>query len=463
MNNEQNIITLNNRDYQFNCVMTSTSLDKPDETNFLPIAFNNVEQIIIDDMMFDPFLDVTVSFNSGYILDNVDLFKYNIKANNNNVCYLGLKPVIATDKSNDLSKLMSFNFIGVVNDIVAQDYENTLQTGRCAIKLIDEKEASLKERKVCKFLPTVDSGQPVGANIKTLLKTAIKECKFGDFEEGSVNLNTNYIYPIYYNFYDAINFLLPFNITEKEGLPMQTFLRYDTENHKFNNITITDAFLNFTKEEYNLESFSLGMQDGPSNQFSTEDRPTSPITKLIPRENGIQSATINNVGFSITNDLFVPYMVSNTTNFTNTSQFKFVDLKPELDNFNNKIIKKMNQYYSNDIRLNVDLDASKVDKNNYKVITSPFNNDINVKVAKAQMYSSFIMHNMSMTIVTNGQLYRQPGKFINIVRPMDQKAKDNAYERKVYGQWLVTDVKHVIRNDGYYKNVLQCVKPFINF
>lgn len=462
MNSEDNIITLNNRDFEFHCSLTSTA-EGETEPSFLPIAFNNIEDIVIDDSMFDPFLDVYVQFSSGVILDNVDVFKYNIKANNNNTCYLSIKPVGSETQTQENEDITSLVFTGVIDNIKSFDSENKLQTSSTLIKLIDEKEATLKEKKICKFLPTVDSSIPIGNNIKNILTKGITDCKFGEFEEGTLSVKTNYLYPVYFNFFDAIKFLMPFNVTEKETLPSQTFLKYNTETNKFENKAILDLFLNYDEVDNNLESFSLGLQDGPLNELTEGDRPVGPVSEFLPLENGIESASITNIGFNTSNELFVPYMVSNTTDFTNTNQFQFVDLKPELENFDKNIIKKMKSFYSDTIRANVDLDQSKIDKKNYRVITSPFPNSVNVKVAKSQMYSSFIFHNMSMTITTNGQFYRSPGKFINIVRPPDQKGKDNAYEKKVYGQWLVTDVRHIIRSNGFYKNVIQCVKPFINY
>ena len=96
------------------------------------------------------------------------------------------------------------------------------------------------------------------------------------------------------------------------------------------------------------------------------------------------------------------------------------------------------------------------------MLTSVFDNSVNIKVAKSQLYNAFIFQNMFLTFTTDGQPYREPGKFINIQKNLQTNNLGSAYERKIIGQWYVTEVKHIITQEGTYKNVFQCVKPFIN-
>ena len=75
--------------------------------------------------------------------------------------------------------------------------------------------------------------------------------------------------------------------------------------------------------------------------------------------------------------------------------------------------------------------------------------------------NSFVFQNMYMTIVTKGQPYREPGKFININKQQNLNT-GSAADRKLIGQWLVTEVQHIFTGTGTYTNIIQCVKPFIN-
>jgi len=154
--------------------------------------------------------------------------------------------------------------------------------------------------------------------------------------------------------------------------------------------------------------------------------------------------------------------VSNTTNATGLNSFEYVDVEEAIVDFNKNIIEPMASHYGGEVRLNVDLDTSKINKQNYKVLTSVFDNSINVQVAKSQLYNAFIFQNMFLTFTTDGQPYREPGKFINIKKKLDKVNTGSAFERKIIGQWYVTEVKHIITGDGKYKNFFQCVKPFIN-
>ena len=114
-------------------------------------------------------------------------------------------------------------------------------------------------------------------------------------------------------------------------------------------------------------------------------------------------------------------------------------------------------YGDANIKLNVDLDESKVGQQNYKIISTPFTGNINEKIAKAQLYNSFIFQNMSLSFTCLGQPYRQAGVFINIARASDTVGVE--FDKKLLGQWLVTDVTHIIQK-GKYTTRLQCVKPF---
>jgi hypothetical protein len=457
-------IKLNDRDFLFTCGAFSTKLNNKDTNapNFFPISFGSIDQIVINDSIFNPFIDVDLTVKTPVsIFENTPLYNFQFHANNRNSIAFNIEPVDTStlnSKYSDANKLRLFGTISE-SDVVASDSSLTQIT---YFKIIDANEARLHETKISNVQESVYSGATVGSNIANILDIATG-IKTGNFNRGDLKLNFNYYFPINSSAYDAINFLLPYNIGTVNTLPTQNFLRYNTTTQLFDNIPVTDIFTKLDQADSNLETFLLADNDGTTVQeLNTGASPEGPQPDFIASTNKINNLAYNNVSFNIANNDFVSIYVSNTTNPTNVNSFTYVDVETAINDFDKNIIKPMASHYGNDVRLNVDLDTSKINKQNYKVLTSVFDNTINVKVAKSQLYNAFIFQNMFLTFTTDGQPYREPGKFINIKKNLDKVNTGSAFERKIIGQWYVTEVKHIITGDGKYKNFFQCVKPFIN-
>jgi hypothetical protein len=455
-------IALNGRDYRFNCgVYSSTLPDLPGK--YMPISFGNLQEITIIDNIFEPFFKGDVILNAtGNFLENNPLFNFRFNSNNRNIFAITLFPTDVENNDSTLKGLNTLYLNGAIDNltVAASDTSNS-QFQSFEVK--DVNQILLEEKKVTNIYEKINTSITVAENIKQILTTGIgKDVVNGLYNNGTEKITQEYIFPIFFNLADAINFLLPYNLTIEEDLISQLFLKFDYRLQQFKNFTIFNLFTNADKAENNLESFILSDNDGPPLINNAGGEISAPRSAVVPKDNKINNLAYNNVDFTISNEVLLPILVSNTTDFTNSNLFTYVDLQKEIDNFQKRIIDKLKPLYSNDIKLNVDLDPSKLNRQNYRVMTSPFNNELNVKVAKAQMYNSFVMHNMSMMFVTNGKPYRESGKFINIVKPPGSKAVNTPHEHKIFGQWLVTEVRHIITGTGSYKNVIQCVKPFVN-
>lgn len=455
-------IALNGRDYKFNCGLYSSTLPGQ-QKRYMPISFGNIQEITIIDNLFEPFLSGQVTINTtGNFFENNPLLNFKFNSNNRNIFSLNLFPQDVENAEKEIELANTIYINGAIDklSVIASDTSNT-QFHSFEVK--DVNQVLLEENKVANVFSKINTSITVAENIRQILTTGInKDIVNGQYNNGTEKIDRDYVFPIYFNLLDAINFLLPYNLTIEEDLTAQLFLKYDYKIEQFKNFTIFNIFTNADKTQNNLESFLLGDDDGPPLTNNTGGEIAAPRSAVIPKDNKLNNLAYTNVDFSISNEILVPIMVSNTTDYTNSNLFTYVNLETEVDNFQKRIIDKLKPLYSNDIKLNIDLDPSKINRQNYRVMSSPFNNDLNVKVAKSQMYNSFVMHNMSMLFVTNGKPYREPGKFINITKAPGSKAVNTPHEYKLYGQWLVTEVRHIITGSGSYKNIIQCVKPFIN-
>jgi len=463
MNNGE-LIKLNNNDFSFTCGAFSNSIVNGTSTpQFFPISFGSVNEIVINDNLFDPFVDVELSLKTpGSFLENTPFVNFSFKSNNRNLISFSIEQkrgVTGEPQSHE-----KFKFVGAICDsnVITSDTSlGELQT----FKLIDANEASLRETKVSGRYEKIRGDISVSENIFNIINDVTGINKDEElFRDSDVNID--YLLPNHFNGYDAINFLLPYNVTTDNTIPVQCLVKYDYIKGTLLNVPITSPFTEANGPKTNLETFLLGdNRDIPFRALKDSDRdlsPQGPQPQYIPIDNKLNNIAYNNVTFGISNEDLLPCYVMNTTSPTNTNSFAFVDLEEEIKAFDENIIKLLADLYGDGVRLNVDLDTSKTDKNNYRVISSVFSNDINVKVAKSQLYNSFILQNMFLSFTTNGQLYREPGKFINITKDLSQNNTGSAFEKKIIGQWLITEVKHIITGNGLYKNLIQCVKPFVN-
>lgn len=455
-------IALNGRDYRFNCGLYSSTLpDLP--VKYMPISFGNIQEITITDNIFEPFFSGDVILNAtGNFVENNPLFNFKFNSNNRNIFSLTMFPSDVENGDKSIEEMNTLYLNGAIDNltVIASDISNT-QFHSFGVK--DVNQVLLEEKKVTNIYEKINPSITVAENIREILTIGInKNIVNGVYNNGTEKITQDYVFPIYFNLFDAINFLLPYNLTIEEDLISQLFLKFDYRVQQFKNFTIFKLFTAADQTENNLESFVLGDNGGDPLSNNSGGEISAPRSAVVLKENKLNNLAYTNVDFSISNEVLLPILVSNTTDFTNSNLFTYVDLQPEIENFQKRIIDKLKPLYSNDIKLNVDLDPSKINRQNYRVMSSPFNNELNVKVAKAQMYNSFVMHNMSMLFVTNGKPYRESGKFINIVKPPGSKALNTPHENKIFGQWLVTEVKHIITSSGSYKNIIQCVKPFIN-
>ena len=458
-------ITLNNRKFRFSCALISSSVNAQggETSDMFPVGYNSVNKITVIDDLFNPFMSAEVVLKApGNFSENSPNLKFRYTSNNRNLIGFYIEPEDTAELPEPNNKLNQLYLLGNI-----EDYNAVAESNNSAqfhfYQIVDSNQVLLEETKVSNVYEKVNTGITVSDNLKEIVKLGLGE-KYvdGQFLASDTNIDRPYLFPIYFSLMDAINFLLPFNITEKSGLPAQMFLRYDYHGNQMKNFTLVDLFLQADNYENNLETFYLGANDGPRENSDQLGDVKFPQSSFVPIQNSVNNLTYNNVDFKSSNEVILPMLVSNTTDPTNSNAFTYVDLKKEIENFQEKVITKLSPLYGSSVKLNIDLDQSKLNKQNYRVMTSPFSIDLNVKVAKAQMYNSFLMHNMSMTFVTDGQPYREPGKFITIGRESSDKVPDTIFSNKIFGQWLVTQVQHIITGDGKYKNIIQCVKPFIN-
>lgn len=469
------IIKLNDRDFIFDCTFINgtpqvTSTGK-NTIPVQPISYSSIEFLEIVDNIFNPFLQIRMGIRTPYNftekMPGDNAFRFN--PNSRNFCYISLVPkdikdVGINEKLLDGSRI---TFTGIINDSKVISTDDTGSTTITILDIIDSKEASLKEQKVGFVYEKIDTSITVAENIKNLLlkihpNDSVIGPEFNLGSQGGIKINQSYIFPLQYTLLDAIQFLLPFNIATVNSLPSQLILRYDSATQTYYNSSLFDLFNKADQDDINLETFILGSQQPNNSGEAAPQLPNNNVTTTL-KDNMINNISFSNVTFNVSNKDLLPIFCASTTNPTNINSLSFISLKEQLEEFEKKVLRTgpMLKIYGrggggDNIVVNVDLDPSKVGRDNYKLITTPFDDTVNVPMAKAQMYNSFIFENMVLSFRTTGQPYRSPGHFINVARTGNT---GGSFDERMLGQWIVTEVIHSFTG-GAYNNSIQGVKPY---
>lgn len=466
------VIKLNGRDFNFDCVFFNATSD---DKNFamLPISYGAFEFLEITDNIFSPFLECSFGIDNplNFIENTPGDKPFRFSANNRNLCNIQLTPVdTANSEDDDIRKKNSLGIFGVIDEGSIISSENS-ETSISTYDLIDTKLASLLEVKVGYVYPKIATDKTVSENIRDLIlkvhgeDVSVIDKDFNLGKAGGVTITTNYPFPLSYNLYDAINFLLKFNIATVNNIESQLFLKYNYGYNTYSNYSLYDLFNKAETQEVNQETFIIGGKEGPQDTANIGESSSTPLNNFTNnktlKENIIHNVNFSNVNFNISNQDLVPIYYTTTSNPTNISNLGMVDMSKAMELFETNVLNTPSMkkiYGSSQIKLNVHLDESKLGQQNYKVISTNFNADVNEKVAKAQLYNSFMLQNMSLSFKVKGQPFRQAGSFIILARATD-KTKGKEFDKKLLGQWLVTQVTHRI-NRTEYETYIQCIKPF---
>lgn len=472
-------ISLNQIEYYFVALASSTEVTNisqgaaglgPTESAFDAtfIEHNAFGSITITDSYFAPF--ATCDFilnvpNNGPETQNDFYFR----ANNKNRFGLSLarKDIIKDPPTNIVSlkeferaNLLNFNgIIGTSTTIGSLNGPYNLQIFECE----DIVKCRLEEIKIAQIIPAVDNSISVGENISNILLRVIDPASVDEqsFKACAEKFPISYIYPKDWSAYDAIMFLLPFCISKVGGLDAPFYLNFDRKRYQFRLESPMSSIMEFkVSEKFNIGEYGAGastQSGGPEPQSVTKDTNTN----FYLVGNDISSYTFSEASFNKSNSNYVNIAITNTTDPTSVSIMSYVRLTEESSKFQNQILQPIANKYQKGVRLNIPFDISKIGEDasvNYTMFKGPFSMDVLEKLARTNMYNNFLFENMALSITVPGQVYRQPGYFIEIGR----NTAGGQFDRKLLGHWFITEVKHVIDSKGLYTNIITCTKPFVS-
>lgn len=73
------------------------------------------------------------------------------------------------------------------------------------------------------------------------------------------------------------------------------------------------------------------------------------------------------------------------------------------------------------------------------------------------MVSNLTFFNLQLTLDNLGDTSRKPGKFVDVVKFIEQ---EDLIDKKLLGRWFVTNVHHRFFKTSY-QTLIQCIKPYV--
>lgn len=470
--NTDNNITLNNIDYYFIALASSTETTNATTPTTSPessfegafLDFNSFAGITLTDSLFLPFpeLDFALAAPSNGIETLPD---FAFKANNKNRfgfsltrgdthkgLPLNLKRLSKFQRSNVL------NYDGIItssSSIGSLNGPFSMFNFQCS----DILKCRLDEIKISQIIPAVDTSISVGENISRILLRALDPASVDEdsFKKCTERFSDPYTYDTSWSAYTAILFLLPFCLGKTGGLDSPYYLCFDRRNYQWKLADPMDDIINLSvSERFNMGEFSGSGELNKQSNIIKDDSQNS----LYMTGNDIMSYTFSEAGYDKSNQNYVNIKVTNSTNPTVIGDSSLVRISDEVNEFDQKILNTVRNKYVNGVKLNVPLDISKIGNDtavNYKILRGPFDLQVMTRLAKTQLYNTFMFENMLLSITVPGQVYRQPGYFIEVYR----SSAGGKFDKKLLGHWYITEVKHVIDSKGVYMNILTCAKPFV--
>tara|TARA_R110001583_G_scaffold183589_2_gene342249 strand:- start:180 stop:1748 length:1569 start_codon:yes stop_codon:yes gene_type:complete len=489
-----NIFKINGEDYRCEFILYN-SIDGKDHPNAIRLTKPALKSLVIEENLFEPFISATaVISNPADMIENRLL----TKGNGTDRLYVSFYPVQNPELKGDDNKFISSEEIKIEYEFVIINEANSIsETDRLnnfkIYSLVDLNYHKLNSRlpfEETDGIPAEFYGKPIGEIIRILLETNLGEDVIdtteGNWDSGS-HITTRQpetfdsLKTTNFRTSDLIKYLLSIYYKDESGTAVQGILHYNrlTPNKKHG--------LNLKKNAFSLRPLSKIFGDHKNKLTEgfilgeLADDKTKGINKNNP--------AINDKIFSNVNQSQLPN-VSLTTSMFNYSNRYFTNYKVNTHDILNGTYNS-DQLYIQEAKtpwsaLFVEVFSSaggapiaflplnkSTGPSKFKNITYPFNHDVNLKLAQAQMISNLTFLNLQLGFTNLGFTRRTCAQFIDVVRsvgtPMvdvydsDTKSVKKLpgwSDAKVLGRWFVTNCRHEL-TENRYLNVIQCVKTYV--
>lgn len=428
------ITKLNGISYEYEYKISNSSGE-------LSVADSAVQNLVYEENLFDPFPDGAIDIsNPNNVLEKSFVYRGD-----------GSDKIEILLKQKEGSKEEIRNTFTIIGE---RDYidDSTPIKNRKTYLFMDSDEAML--------LRKFPYGRAYSGKLGDILKNILnKEFNFeideeffeaGDFTISDIN---PFVPSVNYRYLDVIYYLLQYYYFKDGEDPIKGVLSKERSG-KYSLKTISKDFFAKNKELVK-EVFTTGGVTGPGDMKMNPNNPDTPGSAMYNEyTNNVTSISFDSFTLDESNNFFMNSNVISYDDILGISHIDEVRIKDVRKAWEKKFVKPFTLLGGEAIK-HMPVTKEKLE-GEFKTYRLPYSREQNLNVVTANMINDFIFRNNQITLTVNGDIKRQPGTFIDVVKQRDEKSKGDS---KVLGRWFVTGVEH-IKMGATYRNTIKAVKTF---
>jgi len=423
---------------EYECTFTLSNDDAEEEIKFSKSA---IKSLTLEESLFKPFT------NANIVIDNpFDLIENSVtlRGDGKDKFTFSLKLKDAPDKEK-----LDYSFI-INNETNMTDVNNRAGNHK-NYSLLDDKFFLLNKK--------IPFGRRYSGKVGDIIKRILKDVVGDDvvdeenWEDGDneIDVLPQYVIPSStFKYSDLVLYLLRMYYFKDDDIHVRGLLRFDRAKKKYTLMPITKIYKD--NKKLLLEGFGVGdlADKSSSNKFNPPSE-----AEVNVYTNQLKNTDLSTPMVQYSNEYFVNGVVSGYDPVLGVHSMREVRIGDLKKKWTEKFVDVFSSVGGKPKPFLV-LNKEKKEEN-FRIYSFPYNLEKCKNLVEAEMTSNFAFYNLQLVINNLGNTKREPGKFIDIFKPIKSEGE---VDSKLLGRWLVTKVSHNFTFDSY-TNTLMCVKSYI--
>jgi len=443
-----NIIKINDVEYEYEYAFAN-----PDGSVKL-LTSSSVKNITLVDNVFNPFMRGSVSianpfelFEDGFRLrgDGRDEFRMKLRTLSNNT-------------GDNFTPPPTPKFIKSGGDLIEFSESFILlkeeNTGDMDVRSENVKSFKIILKDYLPFMDTIPYGRKYQGKVGDIIKEifiellGVERVDPANWESGDFEIE--YFPPSSFRYVDLIYYLLKFFYGKDDELYVKAIILRDYKTKRYSMQFISRLFV--TNSELVTDVFTCA---DLFNERVTGENPNNPppVNNITTYTSSIKNFAYDTPLYEWNNDFFINYIVHGYDPSSGVHSMRIL----RLEDVEQKWVSKFVNFFP---LLGGKPKPFLVKNNNtarkFRQYRTPYTIEDNVKMVESEIYNILTFYNLNCTFSNIGFLSRSAGKFVDIVKISDVELDS---DKKMFGRWFVTQLKHVFSNDGY-SNYFECCKTY---
>lgn len=397
-------------------------------------ASSAIKGFTLIDNIFNPFLSGSIAVANPY-----DLFeeKYLLRGDGRDQVKIFLKP-------KDLEDKIEEEFILIQED----------NTGDVEVRSENVKKFKIVHKDMLPFMDTIPYNKTFSGKIGDILKDIFTELLGDDRVDSenweSGNFEISYNPPISYRYIDLLYYLLKHFYGKDGEVYVKALIMKNKKTEKYQMTYISKMFSDNKKNA--IDAFTTA---DLSDKSAAENENNPPPDATASRfSSGLKNFAYSTPLYEWNNDFFVNAIVHGYDKFLGVHKMKILKLDDIEKKWKTKFVDVFTTLAG---KAKAFVVKNKNTKQKFRHYKSPYDIEDTSKMVEAEMCNLLTFFNLNCVFSNLGFTGRESGKFLDIVKIGEVKQKGDT---KMYGRWLITEVRHIISKDTY-TNEFKCCKTYV--